>query len=113
MTITGLSIMSTVPVLPFDDESAAGVCTVSRDALELELELELEETAPAEVVARLVDDETADAEPTKKFSMITQVRQAVGLLLEGAAVALKAFTRPLIWKPGDETCCAYGSARSK
>jgi len=115
MPTTGPATTPAIQVLSFDDDAATGVCPVGKGAseLELKLELELEEALPAEVVARLVDDEIADAEPSDEFSVTTQVQQTIDLLLDGTRVVLRVFTGPLIWKPGDEICCAYGSAESK
>ena len=57
----------------------------------------LEEVTLSEVVAMLKDVGTADVAPMDDWT----------------ATVLDAFTRPLIWNPGDEICCAYGSAESK
>jgi hypothetical protein len=65
MPTTGPATTPAIQLLSLDDDSAAGVCPVGSDTPELELELKLERAALARVVARLVDDETADTEPTK------------------------------------------------
>jgi hypothetical protein len=61
MPTTGPATTPAIQLLSLDDDSAAGVCPVGSDTLELKLE----RAALARVVARLVDDETADTEPTK------------------------------------------------
>ncbi|KAF3034851.1 hypothetical protein E8E11_003726 [Didymella keratinophila] len=113
MPTTGPATTPAIQVCPSDDDAAAGVCPGGSGELELEIELELEEAALTEVVPRLVDEERADVEPTDEFSLTTQARQTIDLLLDGIAVVLKVSTRQLIWKPGDEICCAYGSAESR
>ncbi|KAJ4412399.1 hypothetical protein N0V91_000872 [Didymella pomorum] len=101
---TGPATTPAIQVLSPEDDSTAGVRSVGSGAAELELEVELEEAALVEEAATLMDDEAADAEPRDEFSEITQACQAEISLLDCAAVVLNAFTRPPIWKPGDEIC---------
>lgn len=104
-----------IQVLLFGDGLGVDVCSVDCGVLELEeatlvepvamleevtlpeVVAMLEEATLSEVVAMLKDVGTADVAPMDDWT----------------ATVLDAFTRPLIWNPGDEICCAYGSAESK